>query len=96
MIRLFSALLVLFFAACSESAPEANVVSGDSELQAAYEVCLAEMSAEMLADNPDLPEEFKSAMLDGARQACESAVVRTCERGKQNQDCQLILEMYAS
>ena len=71
-------------------------VSDDPAVLAAFEVCYEEMSAEVLADNPDTPLELRPALVKGAYLACESAVVQTCERGKDTQSCQLMLETYAN
>ena len=99
-IRLSLGLAAFLLASCGADAPPSAPggeapVSDDPVIRAAFKACFEEMSAEVLADNPDTPAELQSALVEGARLACESAVVQTCERGRDTQSCRLMLEMYS-
>lgn len=97
--RLLLCLLTVWWlaAACSPGPPPVSVpaVSGDPVLQSAYGRCVVTMRADMLADNPDLSADLLPAMMSGVYQSCESAVVRTCERGLDTASCQLMLDLYS-
>lgn len=97
--RLLLGLLLPWWlaAACSPAPPPISIptVSADPELQGAYGRCVVTMRADMLRDNPELPAELLPAMMGGVYQSCESAVIRSCERGLDTASCRLMLALYA-
>lgn len=68
--------------------------SDDKLLQRAYESCVVDNVKEMRSRNPDLPSSLESSTMTPIYHNCEIAVVRTCERNKDTQACQLVLGMY--
>lgn len=96
-----STILALLVSACSDSGnsssrtltPVPNV-SDNSIIQTAYENCVNEMQTELAEDNPDTPEDILAMLQDGALQTCNSAVVITCKKGVDNQNCKMILQIY--
>ena len=83
--------------ACSPGPPPVSIpaVSADPMLQGAYGRCVIAMRADMLEDNPDLSAELLPTMMSGVYQSCESAVIRTCERGLDTASCRLMLDLYS-
>jgi hypothetical protein len=83
--------------ACSPAPPPVSIpaVSADPVLQGAYGRCVIVMRADMLDDNPELSADLLPAMMNGVYQSCESAVIRTCERGLDTASCRLMLDLYS-
>ena len=96
MTRLCTSIIfgTLLVACGSDNSVDAPEVSNDTDIQGAYENCLAETHEELLADNPDAPEDILTFMKQAALETCRSAVVTTCASGKENQNCQFILQLY--
>ena len=99
LTRLLLCLLLPWWlsTACTPGPPPVSIpaVSTDPVLQGAYGRCVLTMRADMLADNPDLSADRVPAMMSGVYQSCESAVVRTCERGLDSAACRLMLDLYS-
>ncbi len=94
-----SLLLVLAVATLAACAPKPGgkpvpVASDDPILQRAYESCVVDNTKEVRAQNPDLPKSLESSTMERIYHACETAVVRTCERKKETDACKVVLKMY--
>ena len=92
-------LIILTVTVAAGCAPDTGgkpvpVVSDDTLLQRAFESCVVDNVKEMRSRNPDLPSSLESSTMTPIYHNCEIAVVRTCERNKDTEACQLVLGMY--
>ncbi len=97
MHRLSIAVLVpLLASGCTPSAGGQAIpkASEDALLQRAYESCVIDNTKETRAQNPDLPKSLESSTMERIYHSCEIAVVYNCERNRDSEACQTVLNMY--